>query len=256
MSDRKFANTLARGMSVLRAFRVSDDGLTHAQIVQRTGLSPATVTRLTYTLRELGYLSQNGNLLRFGPAALSMASVANATTSFLDMVGGACQNLADRTQTLVLMAVRDGSSMTLVRTWRPQGVSSIWLEEGNRVPLVGSSTGQAFVAALNQGKFDAMGPDDLLIEQRATGRAQLARQGFTFVNRDKRFANTINAVARPYFASDLGEPVVFTCGAVPETLTDERIITEVGPALRDIIRDLEMKTGSARLLDEAVAGAT
>ena len=49
-TDRKFANTLARGLAVLRAFRASDSGLTHAQIADRTGLPKPTVSRLTYTL--------------------------------------------------------------------------------------------------------------------------------------------------------------------------------------------------------------
>ncbi|HBB82328.1 MAG TPA: IclR family transcriptional regulator, partial [Sulfitobacter sp.] len=31
-ADRKFANTLARGLGILRAFRASDSGLSHAQI--------------------------------------------------------------------------------------------------------------------------------------------------------------------------------------------------------------------------------
>ena len=49
-TDHKFATTLARGLSILRAFRVSDDGLTHAQIAERTGLPKPTLTQLTYTL--------------------------------------------------------------------------------------------------------------------------------------------------------------------------------------------------------------
>ncbi|WP_245911017.1 IclR family transcriptional regulator [Pelagimonas varians] len=250
MTDRKFANTLARGLSVLRAFRISDDGLSHSQIVERTGLSPATITRLTYTLKELGYLSQNGNLLRLGPSALALASVAQTSTSFLDLAEAPMQELANQTQTLVLMAVRDGGSMTLVRTWRPRNAGSIWLETGNRVPMARSSTGQGFLAGLSEGRFAAMDPDEELIQQRKDAHAQLAAQGFVFVQGEARFSQTINAVSRPFFASDLGEPVVFGCGATPAELTDERILAEVGPMLRDAMRDLELKTGGRRALDQ------
>ena len=45
--DPRYANTLARGLSVLRAFRTSDDGLSNAEIAQRTGLPKSTVSRLT-----------------------------------------------------------------------------------------------------------------------------------------------------------------------------------------------------------------
>ena len=74
--DRRFASTLARGLSVLRAFRASDDGLSHMEIVQRTGLPNATVSRLTFTLGELGYLSHAGknDRYRLGPAALVLGN--------------------------------------------------------------------------------------------------------------------------------------------------------------------------------------
>ncbi|WP_299965063.1 helix-turn-helix domain-containing protein [uncultured Roseobacter sp.] len=249
MTDRKFANTLARGLSVLRAFRVSDDGITRTELVVRTGLAPATITRLTHTLKELGYLSQHGSLLRLGPAAFALASVANASGSFLDIADGAMQDLADRTRTMVLLAVPDGPSMTLVRTWRPQGVASIWLEPGNRVPIAHSSTGQAYLAGLSAARFAAKNPDAIWQQMRQAGRAQLATQGFSVIQGPTRYTNSVNAVAHPYLAGDLGEPVVFTCGATPDMLSDTRAVQEVGPALRDVVRALERQTGAPRSYD-------
>ncbi len=149
-TDRKFANTLARGLAILRAFRASDSGLTHAQIAERTGLPKPTVSRLTYTLCELGYLSHGGRNDRFrlGPSAIALGSVASVAVSFLDLVSDAMQQLADETGTLALVAVRDGERMMLVRTWRPQNGSTIWLEPGHRIPVFGSSSGMAVVASL------------------------------------------------------------------------------------------------------------
>lgn len=251
MSDRKFANTLARGLSVLRAFRISDDGLSHSDLVARTGLAPATVTRLTYTLCEIGYLSQRGGLFRLGPATLALASVAYAATSFVDLADVPMKDLANRTRTLVVMAVRDGSSMSLVRTWRPEGVASLWLEPGNRVPIAQSSSGQAFVAALSPERFAALEPDAKLRAIRERGIEQLASRGFTFVSSDERFSPTINAAARPFYASDLGAPVVFAAGAVPDDLTDARLMEEVGPALRDVVIGLERATGFPLTIDRS-----
>ena len=249
MTDRKFANTLARGLSVLRAFRVSDDGLTHTQLIERTGLAPATVTRLTHTLRELGYLSKKGNLLRLGPASFALSSVVHASSSFLDIADGSMQALATETKTLVLLAVPDGTSMALIRTWRPRDVASIWLEPGNRVPIAHSSTGQSFLAALDDERFEAKSPEADWRKLRADGQRQLAQQGFTCVQGAARYSTSINAVAHPFFAADMGDPMVFTCGATPDALTDKRILAEVGPALRETVRDLEKKTGAPRTYD-------
>ena len=178
--DRKFANTLARGMAVMRAFRASDSGLTHAQIADRTGLPKPTVSRLTYTLCELGYLSHGGRNDRFrlGPSAIALGSVASAAVNFLDLASEPMQQLADDTGVLALVAVRDDSRMMLVRTWRPQKTSTIWLEPGHRIPVLGSSSGLAVVASLGRERFDQLTPDADMRQFRAEGYTQLVRHGF------------------------------------------------------------------------------
>jgi DNA-binding IclR family transcriptional regulator len=57
MRDRQFVNGLARGLEVLRAFRPDDGPLGNHALAERTGLPRSTVSRLTYTLTSLGYLS-------------------------------------------------------------------------------------------------------------------------------------------------------------------------------------------------------
>ena len=180
VTDRKFANTLARGLGILRAFRVSDSGLSHAQIAERTGLPKPTVSRLTYTLCELGYLAHGGrnDKFRLGPAAIALGSVASVAVSFVDMASDAMQQLADETRTLALIAVRDGDRMMLVRTWRPHTASTIWLEPGHRIPVYGSSSGLATLASLNEDRFDALDPDERLRNFRREGYEQLLAQGF------------------------------------------------------------------------------
>lgn len=243
--NRKFTNTLARGMNVLRAFRVSDDGLTHSELVERTGLAGATVTRLTHTLTELGFLSHGGknDRYRLGPGAIAIGSVASASASFLDLASEPMQRLANHTGTLALIALRDGDRMMLAKTWRPVGAASIWLEPGHRIPILGSSSGQAVMAALSDMRFDALEPCDDLRDFRRNGYEQLVGQGFTIAPAPMRYAVTVNAVSVPYFAVEFGEPVAFSCGAVPDMLSDARMLEQVGPALRDTVRALELQTG-------------
>src|ERR1700732_4780679 len=58
-ADPSFASTLAHGLDVLAAFRNSFGSLSNADLAARTGLSRPTVSRLTYTLAQLGYLKRN-----------------------------------------------------------------------------------------------------------------------------------------------------------------------------------------------------
>ena len=122
-TDRRFATTLARGLMVLRAFRASDDGLGNAEIAERTGIPKSTVSRLTFTLQTLGYLThaRRHDRYRPGPALLALGNVAQASISFVDLAGPIMQRLADETGTLSLLLVRDEIKLLIVKTCAPGG---------------------------------------------------------------------------------------------------------------------------------------
>jgi DNA-binding IclR family transcriptional regulator len=248
-TDRRFATTLARGLSVLRAFRPSDDGLSNGELAARTGLPKATISRLTFTLGQLGYLTQagRGDRYRPGPALLVLGNMAAASISFVELSGPLMQRLADATGTLALLLVRDGRRMMIAKTWRPRGVASLWLEVGHRVPLGGSSSGHAFLAALSQADFhrvaaEAEGDRGLSLDRAAAIRreagGQLTARGFAIADPAVYFAADIHAVSVPFHPTDTAEPVVFTCGALPDMLTVARMEEAVGPALRGAVREL------------------
>jgi hypothetical protein len=56
-TDRSFVVALSRGLDVLRAFQPNDGLLGNQEIASRTNLPKPTVSRLTYTLTKLGYLT-------------------------------------------------------------------------------------------------------------------------------------------------------------------------------------------------------
>ncbi len=256
--DRRFATTLARGLQVLRAFRASDDGLGNQEISQRTGIPKSTVSRLTFTLQQLGYLShaRRHDRYRFGPAALALGNIASASVSFIETANPIMQQLADETGTLALLAVLDENKMLLTKTWRPQGAPAIWLEVGHRIPITGSSSGLAYLASVSDREFarvcervgDHGHPIEVLEAARADGYSQMLAQGFVVVGEDQRYAENINAVSVGFRSQDFGEPVAISCGATPDMLGYERMHEEVGPKLRDRVKELERALGLPSVL--------
>ena len=253
-TDRRFATTLARGLSVLRAFRPSDDGLSNAEIAERTGLPKSTVSRLTYTLQALGYLAHGRHRDRYRPGAalLALGNVAGASMSFIDLSGPIMQRLADQTGTLALLAVRDHDRLLLTKTWRPRDKSSIWLEVGHRLPLRGTSSGHCLLAALPEENVGAVVADagggrgldpEIAWSIRGRAHAQLLGKGFVITPPEEYFAPNIHAVATPFHPRDLNEPVIFACGALPADLTVGRMEDEVGPKLRAAVQELERVLG-------------
>lgn len=254
-SDPRFATTLARGLSILRAFRVTDDGLSNAEIAQRTGLPKSTVSRLTFTLGQLGYLVQSPRDDRFrpGPTLVAIGHVAATSLSFLVPAHDLMQRLADETGTLAVLAVRDGDKLVLIRTWRPTRVASIWLEVGQRVPLQPFSSWRAFIATASRAEIESLSAERLadpealdgLLADRPRARAELARHGFVSLPAGTGTPAAYNAVSVPFRSGNLAEPVVFTCGALPAEASISRMETDVGPRLAAAVRTLEHLTGQA-----------
>lgn len=254
LHDPRFATTLARGLSVLRAFRVTDDGLSNAEIAQRTGLPKSTVSRLTFTLGQLGYLVQSPRDDRFrpGPTLVAVGHVAAASLSFLVPAHDLMQRLAEETGTLVVLAVRDGDKMVLIRTWRPRHVASIWLEVGQRIPFQAFSSPRTFVGAAMPEEIDRIVSEcmadrdamDDLLAIRPQVRAEMAHKGFVSTPAGSGPA-AYNAVSVPFRSGNLAEPVIFTCGALPSEAPVARMETEVGPRLAAAVRTLERMTGQA-----------
>ncbi|WP_310620168.1 IclR family transcriptional regulator [Flexibacterium corallicola] len=253
--DRRFATTLARGLKVLRAFRPSDDGLGNQEISKRTGIPKSSVSRLTFTLHKLGYLSHSHrhDRYRFGPAALALGNVANASVTFVEAANPLMQELADETGTLAIIAVRDEHKMLLTKTWRPKGGSTIWLDVGTRIPLAQSSSGHAYLASLSDQEFenalqqilpaDASVNEELLRRFRREGYQQMINNGFVSPAPEQRYAETINAVSTGFRSNDFGDPVAISCGATSEDLSTAKLFEEVGPKLRDKVRELEKSMG-------------
>jgi len=79
-SDRNFVVALSRGLDVLRAFRPQDGLLGNQEIAARTNLPKPTISRLTYTLTKLGYLTPVPRFEKYqlAPAAMALGLVMNS----------------------------------------------------------------------------------------------------------------------------------------------------------------------------------
>lgn len=250
--DPRFATTLAKGISILRAFKPHDNGLTNLELSKKTGLPKSSVSRLTFTLQALGYLSHSSrdSRYRLGPAVVALGNIASASMSFSSLADTIMPDLANDTRCLVAMGVRDQDKVLLVKTWRPERVSSLWLDAGFRLPLIKSSHGQSIMAAYSDDEFDKllstleleMDPEALQ-SLRTLTKNQLADRGFYIAPPEHRFTDRINAVSVPFRSLDLDDPVVFLCSGEPHQLSEERMVIEVGPKLRDAVQLIYKSSG-------------
>ncbi|MDM0021236.1 IclR family transcriptional regulator [Variovorax saccharolyticus] len=144
---------LARGLQVLQAFKSGEERLGNQEIAERCSMPKSTVSRLTYTLTKLGFLHHDDDASRYrlGMATLSLGGTTLSRLDAKEVSRPVMQKLADSTQCLIALGIREGMSMLYVETCRSDSVVTLRLNLGSRMPLATSSMGRAYLAAVKPG---------------------------------------------------------------------------------------------------------
>lgn len=112
-TDRSFVVALSRGLDVLRAFRPSDGLLGNQELAARTNLPKPTISRLTYTLTKLGYLTPVPRFEKYqlAPAAMALGYAALANMGLRHLSDPYRDQLMRETGGAVAIGARDRLSM-------------------------------------------------------------------------------------------------------------------------------------------------
>lgn len=166
--DRHFVTALARGLTVLSCFRANDIMLSNGAIAERCKLPKSTVSRLTYTLTETGYLEYVADraMYRLGTAALAIGTAVLSRMNARQLARPLMQELANFADAVVALGMRVGLGMIYIEVCRSQSALTLSLDVGSRLPFAGSAMGRAyFVAATEEER------KRILHELRTTERA-------------------------------------------------------------------------------------
>jgi DNA-binding IclR family transcriptional regulator len=215
--DRQFVTGLSRGMKILEAFRPGDEFVTNGDLARRTGLPRPTVTRLTHTLCELGYLQRgedrrgyrlHAHILTLGQPLLVKLRIRQIARPLM-------QQLADATGFSIALGVRDGLDIIFIERTRDGTASALAQDIGSRVPIPYTSMGRAYLAGLRR-------------PERATLLDQLSR----FCSKE-RWPDVCAAIDRELeryrtygYCLGVGEWRAHVCGvAVPIVLRDGSVLS-------------------------------
>lgn len=253
--DRQFVTALARGLEVLRAFRPNDGILGNLEIAERTQLPRPTVTRLTYTLTKLGYLTY---LERFGryklaPAALSIGYAAMSNFRVREVARPFMETMAEDAAASVALGGPDRLSMVYIGHCRSgESQVGVRLDVGSRVPMATSAMGRAYLAALSEAEreeiYEHIRPKaganwPKLKGAIEDGIEQVARHGFAMSVGD--WQADINGVGVPFVPDDGSGTLAFNCGAPAFLLDRDRLQNDLGPRLVAMVRSISgMLTGA------------
>src|SRR6201995_3853329 len=153
-SDPSFATTLAHGLDLLAAFRNRSGGLSNAELAAITGLSRPTVSRLTYTLPQLGYLKRDAKgRFELGLGILAAAYPVLSALKVRQMARPLMRDFAAYAGGTVSIAMPFGLDFIYVETLRTTDAVP-------HVPDVGF-TGSLATTAVGRALLSLFTPDEL-----------------------------------------------------------------------------------------------
>ncbi|GAA5235496.1 IclR family transcriptional regulator [Verticiella sediminum] len=150
--------SLERGLALLACFRPGLGTLSHRDLVERTGLPKATVTRLLRTLREQGYVAFDAALggYRLGVPILGLARAWILENPLLPAVSPALRRIAGQTRAMASFGTaHDGDIVYLDGVNRDDSRPGRQIGRGMRIPILSSSVGHAWLAGLPPGRRTA-----------------------------------------------------------------------------------------------------
>src|ERR1700745_3714129 len=149
-TDRSFVVALSRGPDVLRAFRPNDGLLGNQEIAARTNLPKPTVSRLTYTLTKLGYLTPVPRFEKYqlAPPAMALGYAALANLGVRHLSESFREEVMRETGGAVAVGARDRLSMIYFGQSRNGLALGVQLDVGSRIPMATTAMGRAYIWAL------------------------------------------------------------------------------------------------------------
>jgi DNA-binding IclR family transcriptional regulator len=246
--DRQFITALARGFEVLRAFDEGEPLLGNQEIARRTGLPKPTVSRITYTLTRLGYLTYVPKLERYrlGSGLLSLTHAYMASQAVRETARPHMAELAAAARATVALGERDRLSLVYIELQR--AVSQVILHQdiGSRLPIARSAMGWAWLATAPEGLrrqvMDALraeaGRDWPDVRRRIdTAAREVAETGFCVGIGP--WMPDINGAGTAFLGPDGQTVYAFNLGGPAYVLPEARLREELGPRLVAMRRAVE-----------------
>ena len=254
-ADRHFVTALARGLEVLACYRHGDRVLGNQELSQRCGLAKSTVSRLTHTLTQLGYLIYVEDNAKYGlgTATLSLGSAMLSRLDIRKLAHPLMQQLAEFGQCMVSLGSRDRLSMIYIDAVRGSAAVTLSLDTGARIQIATSAMGRAYLTAIPEKERNA-------IMEGVRKLADVSRwadlqRGVAKALRDIRelgvccsfgeWQKDVNAIAVPVRPGGGLPPMAINCGAPAYMVSKEFLLEKVRPRLIALANDLETSLGTA-----------
>jgi DNA-binding IclR family transcriptional regulator len=237
--DPSFATTLAHGLELLAAFRNASGALSNADLASHSGLSRPTVSRLTYTLAQLGYLKRDAKgRFELGLGVLAAAYPVLSALKVRQMARPLMREFAAYAGGTVSIAMPFGLDFIYVETLRTTDAVPHVPDVGFTGTLASTAVGRALLSLFSPDEVQqyvqgvkAERPLELeYVERRTLPDIELCKErGFAVSLGEWR--REIFGVAAPLYRTPTGDCLSVNCGIPSFRFSAEQIERECGPRI-------------------------
>lgn len=245
-TDPGFATTLANGLGILEAFRNSTGPLSNSEIAQRTGLSRPTVSRLAYTLEELGYLRRDRNG-RYEPGVgiLAIAYPLLAGLKLRQMARPLMREYATFAGGTVSIATPFGLDFIYLQTLRMSDTAPHLPDIGFTSALAPTACGRALLSLYTDeelqayiSEMEAKRPEEWRAIKDSTLAAIESCRERGFATSIGEWRPEIHGVAAPLYRTEDGQCLAVNCGIPSYRFSPEQVEHDCGPRMLGLVRSM------------------
>ncbi|GAB2759032.1 IclR family transcriptional regulator domain-containing protein [Nocardioides pakistanensis] len=138
--------SLARGLSVIRAFGPDRPEQTLSEVARRTGLSRSGARRFLLTLVDLGYVRSDGKVFTLTPKVLDLGYSYLSSLTLPAIAEPHLEQLVREVRESSSMAVLDGGEVVYVARVPTSRIMSVDIKVGTRFAAYATSMGRALLA--------------------------------------------------------------------------------------------------------------
>ncbi|MFD6895204.1 IclR family transcriptional regulator [Rhodococcus sp. NPDC060086] len=149
-----YVQSLARGLSVIKAFGVENPRRTLSDVARATGLTRATARRFLLTLTELGYVRTDGSQFWLTPKVLELGYSYLSALSLPEVARPHLEALAQKVHESTSVSVLDRDDIVYVARVPVNRIMTVTITLGTRFPAYATSMGRVLLAGLPDAELD------------------------------------------------------------------------------------------------------
>ena len=245
-SDPYYMESLARGLSVIRAFGGDRARLSGAEVASITGLSRAAARRCLHTLTVLGYAHTVEGAYELTPAVLALGQCYLGSASLATVAHPVLERVSAELEESSAVAVLDEEEIVFVARAAARRILNVEVAVGSRLPAACTATGRvlvAFAAEPRRAEFVArvklVRHTAHTITDRRLLRTELDRvraQGYAIIDQELEIG--LRSIAVPIHAYDGGVLAAINVGVQAARVDSRKMQREFLPLLKAAAREI------------------